>query len=122
MLGNGVVHEVEKIMVAIKLGLRLLSVAFAAIALMLALHQPSAAAQYPELATATIHVDAHHADCAADHPMHSISCCSMSVGLAALICTAATEGYSRPVHGVVDRFDPTTLNIPSKLYRPPRAI
>lgn len=121
MLGNGYSTK-SKITVAIKLDLKLLFVAFAAIALMLALHQPSAAAQSPELAAPTIHIDAHHEDCVGDHPMHSTNCCSMLVGLAAPVCKTATLSHGRPVHGVIGGSDPAIFNVPSKVYRPPRVI
>lgn len=105
---------------AIRFGLRHLAVLFAAITLVLALHQTSVAGQFSDIAAVTNQAEEHHGDCAGDHPMHSTSCCSTSSGLAAPPSSVALNVCKPAIHVAVDRFDTMTLNLRSKVYRPPR--
>ena len=107
---------------AISCGLRHLAVVFAAVALLLALHQTSVVGQFSRIAAVSNQVEEHYGDCAGDHPMHSTSCCSTSVGLATPPSSAALNICNHPVHVAVGRFDPMTFNVRSKLYRPPRLV
>jgi hypothetical protein len=97
----------------------LLPVLFALFALLLSVHQSNAAAYMADDAHSAVHLDIH-AGYDDSHPVHSISCCSMSSVILTIGAFTVFYDTERPSFSVAPADMDPGRHLRAKHFRPPR--